>query len=89
MKQKIFTIEKLQDILEQKKIKKKIVRCHGVFDLVHPGHIRHLEAASRLGDKHRSLQPQARVQPGPLLPSQQHTCALPGPMVGAGGSTPA
>ena len=27
-----------------------IVQCHGVFDLMHPGHIRHLEAASRLGD---------------------------------------
>ena len=22
---------------------KKILMCHGVFDLVHPGHIRHLE----------------------------------------------
>ena len=27
-----------------------IVHCHGVFDLVHPGHIRHLEEAARLGD---------------------------------------
>jgi rfaE bifunctional protein kinase chain/domain/rfaE bifunctional protein nucleotidyltransferase chain/domain len=27
-----------------------IVHCHGVFDLVHPGHIRHLQAASREGD---------------------------------------
>jgi rfaE bifunctional protein nucleotidyltransferase chain/domain len=27
-----------------------IVHCHGVFDLVHPGHIRHLEAAKREGD---------------------------------------
>ena len=24
---------------------KRIVHCHGVFDLVHPGHIRHLETA--------------------------------------------
>ncbi|MBI2870147.1 MAG: adenylyltransferase/cytidyltransferase family protein, partial [Candidatus Omnitrophica bacterium] len=29
---------------------KRIVHCHGVFDLVHPGHIRHLEAAKREGD---------------------------------------
>ena len=27
-----------------------IVHCHGVFDLVHPGHIRHLAAAKREGD---------------------------------------
>ena len=27
-----------------------VVHCHGVFDLVHPGHIRHLEAAKREGD---------------------------------------
>jgi len=29
---------------------KKIVHCHGVFDLLHPGHIRHLQAARELGD---------------------------------------
>jgi len=29
---------------------KTVAHCHGVFDLVHPGHIRHFEAASRLGD---------------------------------------
>ena len=27
-----------------------IVLCHGVFDLVHPGHIMHLQAASDFGD---------------------------------------
>ena len=29
---------------------KRVVHCHGVFDLVHLGHIRHLEAAKREGD---------------------------------------
>lgn len=29
---------------------KKIVLCHGVFDLVHPGHIIHFEEAKSLGD---------------------------------------
>lgn len=29
---------------------KKIVQCHGTFDLVHPGHIVHLEEAAGLGD---------------------------------------
>ncbi len=29
---------------------KKIVLCHGVFDLVHPGHIIHFEEAKKMGD---------------------------------------
>jgi rfaE bifunctional protein nucleotidyltransferase chain/domain len=29
---------------------KKIVLCHGVFDLLHPGHLRHLQAARTRGD---------------------------------------
>ncbi len=33
-----------------KKQNKAIVLCHGVFDLVHPGHIIHLEQAKQMGD---------------------------------------
>jgi bifunctional ADP-heptose synthase (sugar kinase/adenylyltransferase) len=29
---------------------KRIVHAHGVYDLLHPGHMRHLESAKRLGD---------------------------------------
>jgi rfaE bifunctional protein kinase chain/domain len=29
---------------------KVVVQCHGVFDLMHIGHIRHFESAKRLGD---------------------------------------
>jgi rfaE bifunctional protein nucleotidyltransferase chain/domain len=29
---------------------KRIVQCHGTFDLVHPGHVVHLEEAKALGD---------------------------------------
>ena len=29
---------------------KRVVLCHGVFDLLHPGHMRHFEAAKRHGD---------------------------------------
>ncbi len=36
--------------IQLKKENKKIVLCHGVFDLVHPGHIIHFEQAKRLGD---------------------------------------
>lgn len=27
-----------------------VVQCHGCFDIVHPGHIRHLQQAAKLGD---------------------------------------
>ena len=33
-----------------KKSGKKIVLCHGAFDLVHPGHINHFVKAKKLGD---------------------------------------
>ncbi len=29
---------------------KKIVQCHGCFDIVHPGHVRHLRQAKAMGD---------------------------------------
>lgn len=30
--------------------KKKVILCHGVFDLIHPGHIQHFQEAKTLGD---------------------------------------
>ena len=33
-----------------KKNKKKIVLCHGVFDLIHIGHIKHFKKAKEFGD---------------------------------------
>jgi rfaE bifunctional protein nucleotidyltransferase chain/domain len=33
-----------------KKEGKTVVHCHGVFDLLHPGHIRHFQAAKKEGD---------------------------------------
>ena len=29
---------------------RKLVQCHGTFDLVHPGHVIHFEEAKKLGD---------------------------------------
>lgn len=29
----------------------RVVLCHGVFDLLHPGHVQHLERAAELGDR--------------------------------------
>ena len=36
--------------LAEKKIKKKIVLCHGVYDILHIGHIKHFEEAKKNGD---------------------------------------
>lgn len=48
---KIRTIRELAAIVEAlRKQGKRIVQCHGVFDLMHPGHIKHLQAAKREGD---------------------------------------
>lgn len=49
--EKIKTIEELKGIAAELRSKgKKIVLCHGVFDLLHPGHIRHIAAAKKEGD---------------------------------------
>ena len=49
--QKIKSLAELTPILARLKQEgKTVVHCHGVFDLLHPGHIRHFEAAKREGD---------------------------------------
>ena len=40
-------LKKLQNLRNKKK---KIVLCHGVFDLVHLGHIEHFKSAKKFGD---------------------------------------
>ena len=48
---KFRTLEELaQLIIRLKGRGKRVVLCHGVFDLLHIGHIRHFEQARRLGD---------------------------------------
>ena len=49
---------------------KKIVHCHGVFDLLHIGHIRHLEQAKGLGDVLVvTVTPDRYVNKGPSRPA--------------------
>src|SRR5947208_15717660 len=49
---------------------KKIVHCHGVFDLLHIGHIKHLEAARKLGDLLVvTITPDRFVNKGPHRPA--------------------
>jgi rfaE bifunctional protein kinase chain/domain/rfaE bifunctional protein nucleotidyltransferase chain/domain len=48
---KIIDINTLKNkIAKIKKNRKKIILCHGVFDLLHIGHIKHLKIAKNLGD---------------------------------------
>ena len=51
MKEKIKKLEELNQIIaDLKSTGKKIVHCHGVFDLLHIGHIKHFAQAKGLGD---------------------------------------
>ena len=47
---KIKTLEELCRILGSRPRKRKVVMCHGVFDVVHPGHLRHLIYAKSKAD---------------------------------------
>lgn len=47
---KIKTAEELSQILGARPRAKKVIMCHGVFDVVHPGHVRHLLYAKTKAD---------------------------------------
>jgi len=47
---KIKTPQELRELLGPLPRKKKAIMCHGTFDLVHPGHIRHLIYAKSKAD---------------------------------------
>lgn len=48
---KILSIEQLLRLREEARSQgRRVVQCHGCFDIVHPGHVRHLRFAKQLGD---------------------------------------
>src|SRR5947207_12820717 len=47
---KIKTVDELQRTLGPRPRRRSVVMCHGVFDLVHPGHVRHLLYAKSKAD---------------------------------------
>lgn len=47
---KIKTLEELAAIIGPRPRDKKVIMCHGAFDLVHPGHVRHLAYAKSKAD---------------------------------------
>ena len=70
LNQKIKNLDKLALILQKlKNSGKKIIHCHGVFDLMHPGHVRHFHAAKALGDiLIVTITPDNHVNKGPGRP---------------------
>src|ERR1700682_1806960 len=46
---KLVTIDELPGIRAQHRLR-RIIHCHGAFDLVHLGHLTHFEEARELGD---------------------------------------
>ena len=49
-KKKIVDTSTITKILKSLRGKKRIIMCHGNFDIVHPGHIRHLSYAKSKAD---------------------------------------
>src|SRR6478672_10814467 len=49
-KHKIKTVEELKKLIGPHPRKKRVIMCHGVFDVVHPGHVRHLLYAKTKAD---------------------------------------
>ncbi|MCY3020071.1 MAG: PfkB family carbohydrate kinase [Planctomycetota bacterium] len=68
--QKIAALEELADfVAAERAAGRKIVHCHGVYDLVHIGHIKHLQAARALGDVLVvTITPDEYVDKGPHRP---------------------
>ena len=65
---KIVSFEELNLKLKYRE-KKVVVHCHGVFDLLHIGHIKHFQQAKKLGDiVVVTLTPDRYVNKGPNRP---------------------
>jgi len=47
---KIKTAEELREAIGPRPRKRKVIMCHGTFDVVHPGHVRHLLYAKTKAD---------------------------------------
>ena len=68
---KIKSIEELAEVITSLRASsQKIVHCHGVFDLLHIGHIRHFQQAKGLGDVLVvTVTPDRYVNKGPQRPA--------------------
>ena len=71
MNNKIVSVVDLSEITKKNKSKgKKVVLCHGVFDLLHIGHIKHFQEAKSHGDiLVVTVTPDKHVNKGPNRPA--------------------
>jgi len=67
----VVAAEALADDLQKlRHAGKRIVLCHGCFDLMHPGHIKHFQAAKKMGDVLVvTVTPDVYVDKGPGRPA--------------------
>lgn len=67
---KLINLDQLKQKIKKFKLnKKKIILCHGVFDLLHAGHITHFQESKNLGDiLVVSVTPDKYVSKGPNRP---------------------
>src|SRR5579883_502634 len=49
-RRKIRTVDELLPLIGPFPRERKVIMCHGTFDLVHPGHVRHLMYAKSKAD---------------------------------------
>lgn len=72
---KIMKLEDLGEVIESLRLQNtKVVHCHGCFDLLHIGHIRHFRQARRKGDVLVvTLTPDRFVDKGPGRPAFPET----------------
>ncbi len=50
IKRKIVTVDALKSLIGSRPRSQKVIMCHGTFDIVHPGHVRHLAYAKSKAD---------------------------------------
>src|SRR4051794_10066708 len=78
---KVLSLEQLLEFREAaQQAGKTVVHCHGCFDIVHPGHIHHLQHARSLGDVLIvSVSADSQVNKGvdrPLIPEDLRAASL-------------
>ena len=71
MRNKIRTLDELQAVTASLRLKgKTVVHCHGVFDLLHVGHLKHFNEAKTFGDVLVvTITPDEYVHKGPNRPA--------------------
>lgn len=66
---KIKTPEELREVIGSRPRQRKVIMCHGTFDVVHPGHVRHLLYAKTKADiLVASLTADAHIHKGNMRP---------------------